>query len=528
MIAAAIMLICAPVQAEAPKKILLMPFALYAGDDLAYLQKGISQMLISRLTQPDKVEVIQADPAWAEDPDPTEKARAAGADYMLTGSITLLGGSVSTDAQVTDLHQHKQVVAFNRTGKDQAVIIDHVDQLAARINADLFATRGGSQAAAVTPPPPGGTPPEPSIYQHPEKLYTQSMDENNPVGPKPGQMADAALMFRGRRVDFRMQGVTTGDVDGDGQNDIVCIGPDKVVVYRENQQQLAKLTETKARGAHYVGVDAADLNGNGRAEIFVTNFYAVDSLVTSLVLEWDGRKLVTLAKNLNWYFRALDVPHRGRILAAQRQGVDKPFGSTIHEVGLQGDQYTLMDRLPLPRGLNIYGVAYGDIRSTHDTEVTAYTDGGFVRILNPGGKEEWVTSERYGGSHLFIEFPDPGDVSDRQYIFLSPRIHLWDLDADGRQEIMVIRNETTSGAFKRVRIFKNGRLEALKWDELGLTSQWRTRNLAKYISDFALGDMDGDGKPEVVAAVVQKSGSLLSDARSYLAVFKLEVPPQTH
>ncbi len=322
-----------------------------------------------------------------------------------------------------------------------------------------------------------------------------------------------------------MQGVTTGDVDGDSINDIICIGPSSVVVYRVVKKQLAKLAEVKAQSGHYVGVDAVDVNGNGKSEIFVTNFYTADSQVTSFVLEWDGNKLVTITDNINWYFRAIDIPDRGRVLAAQRQGVDKPFGSTIHEVGFQGGEYALTDRLPLPRGLNIYGFAYGNIRSAHDTEVAVYNSGGFVRILNRRGKEEWITSERYGGSHLFIEFPDPGDLSDRRYIYLLPRIHLYDLDADGSQEIFVIRNENIAGAFNRVRLFKNGRLEALKWDELGMTSQWRTRNLAKYMSDFTLADLDGDGKPEVVAAVVQKSGTTLTNGRSYVAVFKLDTPP---
>lgn len=522
VLAAIVLLICPSAHAQTPKKVLLIPFTLYAGEDMAYLQKGIAQMLTSRLTQLDMVEVLEADAALAKDKDPAEKARALGADYMVTGSLTLLGKSVSTDAKVMDLNQGKQVLTFNQVGKDQAAIIDHVDQLAVRINDKLF----GRKASGSIPTPSAAAVPAvkdlgPSIYQHPEKLYSQTEEDHRSKADVAGHLADASVMIRGRRVAFQMRGVTTADVDGDGQNDIVCIGPTTVVAYRIIQNQLVKMAEIKAGVGHYVGVDAVDVNGNGKAEIFITNFDNAFSRVSSFVVEWDGKDLARIAGNLNWYFRAVDVPGRGKVLAGQRQGLDEPFASAIHEMGQKGDSYGPKERLTLPRGLNIYGFAFGNVRSEHDTEVVAYNPGGFVRILNLRGVEEWITSERYGGSHLHIEFPNATDTSERLYVYLSPRIHLYDLDGDGIQELFVVDNEDMAGAFNRVRLFKNGRLEALKWDQLGMTPQWRTRNLAKYISDFTLADIDGDGKPEVVATVVQKSGGSISKAQSYLAVFKL-------
>jgi len=57
-----------------------------------------------------------------------------------------------------------------------------------------------------------------------------------------------------------------------------------------------------------------------------------------------------------------------------------------------------------------------------------------------------------------------------------------------------------------------------------MTPLWRTRSLAKYFADFAFADMDGDGQPEIVAAVVQKDNGTVEKGRSYLAVFKLAKP----
>ena len=150
VLAVAVLLICQPVHAQTPKKILLIPFTLHASEDMAYLQKGIAQMLTSRLTQQDKVEILQADAAMIKGKDLVGKAKSLGADYLLTGSLTMLGNSVSTDAKVMDLHQGKQVLTYNQVGKDQAAIIDHVDQLAVRINEKLFDRKPSVDAS--TPP----------------------------------------------------------------------------------------------------------------------------------------------------------------------------------------------------------------------------------------------------------------------------------------------------------------------------------------------------------------------------------------
>ena len=44
---------------------------------------------------------------------------------------------------------------------------------------------------------------------------------------------------------------------------------------------------------------------------------------------------------------------------------------------------------------------------------------------------------------------------------------------------------------------------------------------ADYISDFALADLDGDGKMEIVAAVVQKLASTFNPGQSQIYIFSL-------
>ena len=90
----------------------ILPFQIYADKDYSFLQKGIVDMLASRLASPDKVTII--DPlVTAEAMEGTQGlsgdslALLVGAkvkaDYVIHGSITALGESVSIDAKMLDV-----------------------------------------------------------------------------------------------------------------------------------------------------------------------------------------------------------------------------------------------------------------------------------------------------------------------------------------------------------------------------------------------------------------------------------------
>ena len=83
--------------AQTARRILVIPFTINAAGDLGYLQRGISDMLTSRLEQGKDVTVVTVD---HQPKSLTDLVGSENADYVITGSVTVLGGSVSTDAQV--------------------------------------------------------------------------------------------------------------------------------------------------------------------------------------------------------------------------------------------------------------------------------------------------------------------------------------------------------------------------------------------------------------------------------------------
>jgi hypothetical protein len=71
---------------------------------------------------------------------------------------------------------------------------------------------------------------------------------------------------------------------------------------------------------------------------------------------------------------------------------------------------------------------------------------------------------------------------------------LYDIDGDGRQEIL-IGSDQSVGGFDN---WSGGEFRALKWSPWGAIELWRRQINDTIQSSAAIGDIDGDGRPEVV------------------------------
>lgn len=513
-----------------PAKVLILPPVLHGSSDMAFLQQGVVDMLTTRLAKPGKVSVLPAQEGMAKAAPGQSEAltlgRQRGADYVIFGSLTLLGGGVSTDLRMMALADDALALSFSRSGSDQAALIDHMDQFAAQANQKVL---GLSVAPAVAPlpaPSAGQAPERDSIYQHPEKILERPMASEQGLagGAASGSgffMAGNRGMARGPRIKAQVQGLAIGDLTGDGQQESVYIGRHSVWVYRYVNGRFAKMAHIKGTG-NYVGVDTADLDGDGRDEIFVTNVDDSDGQVISFVLAYNGRTFDRRAEKLSLYFRAINLPQRGRVLLGQRAGIDTFFVSGIFEIGFKDGAYRKETRWKAPREVNLYGLGKGTFMAGDSGQLMAFSKSRYLEMLSPGGKVLWRSGEHFGGSVALLQKKAENEDLAETLRYMPARIEVLDLDDDGVDEVVVMRNQEFSGSvLARSRVLKSGRMEVLKADVAGLSPYWRTRYLSKYISDFALADMDGDGRVEIVAALVQKTGSSLSTGQSQIYVFRL-------
>ena len=502
--------------ADQTTRIVVVPFGVNAPEALSYIKRGINDMLTSRLEKDRKVIVLTA---GDNQDDLKILSQKTNADYLITGSVTIMGDSVSTDAQVVKGSAlDTPVLSFSRTGGKQSDLIGHINELADTINVRVL----GNQPEQVVQQAPTAVPvaemPSAEVAVPAVPTPSTTSAHASPTAPR-SDTNDLTRIPGTGTIEGEASGITAGDVNGDGVTDMITITKDRLFVHRFAKGRWVKFAEHSSLG-DFIGVDAADINRNGKQEIFVTRFSQVENKVYSFVLEWDGKNLQRIASQLPWYFRNVDIQNQGLVLVGQRQTHANRFSSGINKIQWTGDEYTMAESLPLPATLNVFGFAQGAVRTPDKAEVVRYNSDGYIEILNAAGEENWVSTEHYGGGTNVIVFIDQAQWDTQDYVYLPPRILLHDMDNDGIQEMLVVNNQksfTGSGVLERHRFYSKGRLEWLKWQNEGIRAIGKTLDMARFIADFTLLDVDGDQKLDVVAAIVQKTDGMATKGSSFLA-----------
>jgi TolB-like protein len=531
------------IAAADPVKVLILPFTINSDKDLSFLRKGVADMLSSRLALKDQIVVIdKTDSALKQEQLPEEidadTALAVGertrSNYVLFGSLTVFGDTISTDARFFDVGQKQPVLTFSELGNTQGEVISHINLLASRIKEEVF----GQKTIAAQPPPPPTSAAKKSedvSRTHPEKLLDRASGEAAIISEDVSEAREAAaVLWKTHRFKAEIKGMALGDVDGDTKNEIVFISKNVIFIYRYTDGRFGKIAEIQGETVNtYIGIDVADINDNGRSEIFVTNL-SDDNRIRSFVLEWNGTEFKTVVETENWHYRVINASDRGRrILLGQKGGFEEIFLGRIHELIWENGRYVSADKERLPRRMNVYGFTYGDVLANGQESVLALTRNGTLRILDSSGNEEWTSSDTYGGSNIYLLSPAdkkaatrPGyrtDPSAGKGIYLQQRIFVADLDEDKKKEVIVVKNhDAVSGALMRYRSYSGGHFEALVWDNVGFRKKWKTRKFSGYISDYDVGDFYNNGTDELVFALVVKTDSVFKEPRSHIVTLRLK------
>ncbi len=541
--------------ATEPSKVLILSFNVHADKDMSFLKDGIADMLTTRLSRDELVPIAREETMQASQQISgviTEKtavslAEKFAADYVAYGSVTILGDTISTDAKFYDLRKKKNIVIFNQTGKSSGDVIAHIGLFANQINNTLFKTETTPPAAPlVQTAAPVVEKSEDESRRNPETLWnekkTGNVRTNNDAlptktsSPQPVQSAitaeqpsaapvSSAEMWKSPTIKNEIRGIAVADVDGDGKNEVAIMTQKDILIYRYSNGTFVKIKEISG-GDTLLGVDAADINGNGKAEIFVTNFIKNNEILSSYVLEWNGTKFDKIADKQRWYYRVIDIPKKGKVLMGQKRSAKDIFTGGIDELRWDGREYAPSKEQGLPPNVSVFGFAYGDVLNTGTEMAMVFTQNERLRLLDKDGKEEWRSNDAYGGSALYMEKPE--DISGRlgvkegEHYYLPQRIWIRDIDKDGKTEVIVAKNTDTTGRyFTRFRLFKSGYIACLAYDNMGMYEKWKTREISGHISDYVLADIDNDGKDELIFSVVAQSDSAFSDPKSFIVAQKL-------
>lgn len=540
LLATATSTFAAPAPSSPAKKVAFLPFETHAAKDLSYLTSGIRDMLASRLAAGAKIQVVPratVDHALGGGkPSQPEQIRALGrqmgADYIVTGSLTAIGAGMSLDAKVYNLATNEPAQTFFATAASENDIITAIDQLTWDIGAKVFgAQRPGSAAAPVAA---NQQPAQPQyLSAHPERAFMGAGGRGASPFIRPLGSTGPFGFSKSQNFNMYLQAMDAGDVDGDGQDEVILADRNEVGIYKRDGKKLQKVGQVLLpvnHKIHYISV--ADLNHSGKAAIYVSA--ADEAEPHSYAFIWQGKdKVDYLFKDAKWYIRAMELPGEGMTLLGQHAAVSKPIMPGVFRLDLVKGALVKGAQVQLPDWVNVFDFSMADLEKNGSYDIVAIDQFDRLVVAKPSGSILWKSDDYFGGTNRYIggrkaigqkgDMDDTGDPEGR--IYIPSRIVIADLNKDGVVDVLVNKNlSTSSRLFKNMKNYPSGEIHALTWNGIALTEIWRTRKIDGYIADYLLRPDKKEPTAELLVGLVLRQGDfdIFSSKKSTVLMYNLD------
>ncbi len=561
---------------EKPAKVAILPVKIHAPEKMEYLQAGLMDMLASRISGKHNVQILDRKQVaktfkkFKKDLNETTARSLAedlGADYIVSGSVTFFGTGGSIDFKVFSRDVAKPPLAVYSLIEDMNNLLPQFSQVVDEINAKAFDTSSRQVAAGPRPkaqqPPAAQDAPLPTPKTAaPEKQAQQQAAvgpcpqgteatkpqmasikqqrlQERPVSSKVSRQAPAATPlalqaspWKSLKLNQTLLSMDIGDLFGDGSKELVGMSRKKIFVYRYEAEGLQELAKYRgAKDDRFVWVSVADINRNGRDEIFVSSQKKLSDIrmkASSFVLEWDGEKFARLAENLDYYLRAVRVPGEPVKLLAQKSGRDGTPLPEIYNLVWKNNTLVPGGTLSFPESADIYNSSIGDITGRGESETVMINPKRYLVLIDPLGQPLWRSTESYATTENSIkveipskDIPQPADdlrgdayrfapIRDTdegvRYIYLPSPVLLTDLDRDNRLEVVVTHNLPGFGQLTGSRQYSKGEILSLTWGGTGMLENWKTGEIKGEINSLQVGDLNGDGHEELIVCTTESGG----------------------
>ena len=506
------------------RRIAIAPFTSLTKEDIGGTVSVLPRLLASRLMALAGADVLLL-PAGGKSPE--EAAREAKYPLLLQGTVSKLGKGYSIDAAVTDLSTGGSAGAFFAAAATEDDIIAQLGALSGEIAEKLFGVQGavrtvspappvaapapvpvaplaiGGAAAAAVPPPPAAIPATPAEGWSPTSIK------------KVGQSD---------KIADEIYGVVAGDVDADGNGEVVTWGRNTIYVYRVQGNDVLPYTRiSRPIQNHFLNVDAIDLDGDGKKDLVVTNLEA--DRVTSFVLLRKGDGFVEGSGTFPYHLVVLRDWNGKTLVAGQHQGFNEPFQGKIY--AMKWDGKSLSEGAVLPLDTAILPVSSGGVHSLSPWPSAKdgrwlYVDvEGKLRVLEAGGKSVYKSKDNFGAVDGF-EYGELDRLEGRYPVFPIRRPPRAVAGPGGVP--LVVATEIKKGALAKLTgSIESSRVVMLQWDGGGFSERAASPKSDYFHTGVDLlqtGGLRRGGR--IISSVIEQSGSAFKDKASRLMLLQVE------
>jgi TolB-like protein len=497
-------------------RVAVFPFQIHAKENLDYLQDAIFVTISGRLMEDGDIEIVDRGALTNALPSPetteiTEQlalsiAKDLDADYAVVGTLTKVGEFVNVDARLVGIETSGPPLRAASQYRGLEAAMEGLADFANR-------TRRRIALASAAPQEKG----DPQAKSTISSLYEKVLEGVRGEKPPPPQPQRGLETFQ--TLSTFLRGVDVGDVDGDNLNEIVLIDKRNLWIYKVTGGRLRLYRKIEGhRSDDFLTLDVADLNQNGFSEIIVSNMRA--GILRSFILEFEKRRIKKIIDRQKWFFRVIENSATGRTLVGQKMAVDRrPIGK-IHSFSWTGKTFHPSKKTLTKKEIPVFSFNFGDLDGRGEQSVIYVDYHDQLRVLTQEGAYRWESRESYGGTDIFYSVGSQGSNVGEKRVYIPPRVLVADMDGDGVSEVIVSRNTFKLNMVEKLRVYDRARIVNLTWQGMGFLESWETPEIAGYISDYQLKDIDNDGKDEIVITAVSK-GVLRSGASSSLLVYEL-------
>ena len=317
------------------------------------------------------------------------------------------------------------------------------------------------------------------------------------------QMDNREGVWYGPRMEGKPVGVETGDLDGDGKNEVALCFKNRLVIARVANGKFDTVAEYSfGNSGEALTLEGVDLDGNGRMELYIS--LADLNNIKTIGYELSGGRIEAVTKQAPWLVRKVNLGAEGYALLGQLLNPDllnrnADFSGPVFRVSRAGDKLERGATISAPNILMLPG--FLPFEHGGQPLIARINMNDKLQALTPDGAIIWESNDDFGGSETSFERPDGQSGGMTRYAFISPRL---EPGPDGTILAPVNEGPRTFSAFRQ---FKGSHLKAISFDGYSMVERWRTKPQGGYMADFRIADADNDGAKEIIMLVMFAHGN---------------------
>lgn len=489
------------------------PFSVSGAQGYSYLGQAVPSMLTSRLYLQGQFEPVGRQDAALKEKAPSSResasamARKFGADYVIWGSITVMGDQASLD--VSALSPDGKVWKEAATSQVNA-LIGGLQNVADAINIEVFGRTDVTRAGAAAGSPSS------AFLMNETRGSVQNGAYLNPSLRYQGT-EDNRSQIRSQMLGFECIGMEVGDINRDGKNEILLLNDNTLNAYVwQNGNKLVEIGEYRLPSS-MKPVLVRIYTQDKKTYVLLSGYDKGDTAAYSQVLQFSNGKFNVVVRNARRYLNVAKLPPLyAPVLIMQDSDRSKVVSGSVYEGRISGDEVVRGGKVAnLPKQATVFNFSWIPAdRGKRGDHLALIAENETLLTFDARGNRLSGTEATYSGSSVYVEgdrgigaLASSGESSDVVLYYVPMRMPVVDLDRDGRYELIVNKPVTTAGKlFSNYRTYPQGEVHAMLWNGMGMDLLWKTRRIKGTVCDVAVVDANNNGKLDLVVAVNSYAG----------------------